>query len=66
MFNIHNIYDYLFELFPDFELLPSGRRYRAPLRMKNRTRQSFAPGVISLLITIALANVPIHPVRPAG
>ena len=26
-------------LYPDFELLPSGRRYRAPLSRKNRTRQ---------------------------
>ena len=36
-------------LYLDFELLPSGRRNRAPLSRKNRARQSFVPGVISLL-----------------
>jgi hypothetical protein len=30
-------------LYLDFELLPFGRRYRAPLSRKNRTRQSFVP-----------------------
>jgi hypothetical protein len=36
-------------LYPDFELLPSGHRYRAPLSRKNTTRQSLVPAVISLL-----------------
>ena len=35
-------------LYLDFELLPSGRRYRAPLSRKNRMRQSLCQ-VISLL-----------------